>query len=608
MLTLDYLNSLDPEARLKEIIKETKKCKQDPIYCIETYFSITDAETGNRIPAKLYPYQIKAIQDFENYNYNLSMKSRQMGFTTVSALYCAWFMGTKQNMVVNALANKLKTSVKFLKTVRDILDNARKVAPWLIPHYVDNDNAKISFTLKNGCSIKAESNNEDACRGETINLLIIDEVAAIDRSNPERMSEIWSSAGITLTRSKGKCIGISTPKGSSGWYFEQYTNADANGWNIIEAHWSQHPIYSQGLYQYIKDDNHPEGGYIKHFNETWPTPFDKVTAETYKTKETYNYIRDGRLRSPWYDVESKKLGVQRTRCELDCSFAGSGSEVLDPEVIRTIAAFAKEFPSLPSEKTNIPSSGIWKSYKQFKPFNPAHGYLISADVSTGDGSDFSAFIVLDITTHEVVATYKDQVEPLAYAKILDHIGKKFGNCLLIVENQGPGLTTLLELKNLGYPNIFYHTLKKADVTKTQRRKLGFWQGEQSRLLGGDRLEEDLNTNKLKVYSQDIVTELHTWIWDKDGKRRHAPGKNDDLLMALSNAMFYVYYVATRKANTQNMIRQHLEVISNKFVDDLIDYKELINDTDETKHPFTNNGQTSPEQYNRLRLWNLNKKN
>lgn len=175
MLTLDYLNSLDLQTRLKEIIKETKKCRKDPIYCIETYFSITDAETGKKIPAKLYPYQIKAIRDFESYNYNLSMKSRQMGFTTVSALYCAWFMGTKQNMIVNVLANKLRTSVKFLKTVRDILDNARKVAPWLIPDYTNNDNAKISFTLKNGCSIKAESNNEDACRGETINLLVIDE-------------------------------------------------------------------------------------------------------------------------------------------------------------------------------------------------------------------------------------------------------------------------------------------------------------------------------------------------------------------------------------------------------------------------------------------------
>lgn len=432
---------------------------------------------------------------------------------------------------------------------------------------------------------------------------IIGEDLVYDFSLPHEDEDEWSHSIIY-----NGILGEQTPKGQSGWYFEQYTNAEANGWNIIEAHWLQHPVYSQGAYQYIKDDKHPEGGHIKYFNETWPAAFDKVTAEAYKTKETYNYIRDGRIRSPWYDVESKKLGPQRTRCELDCSFAGSGSEVLDPEIIRAITISAKNFPPLPTEQTHIPNSGIWKSYKQFKLFTPTHGYLISADVSTGDGSDFSAFVVVDITEHEVVATYKDQIEPLAYAKILHHVGKNFGNCLLIVENQGPGLTTLLELKNLGYPNIFYHTLKKTDVTKNQKRKLGFWQGEQTRLLGSDRLEEDLNTNKLKIYSQDIITELHTWIWDKDGKRRHAPGKNDDLIMALTNAMFYIYYIAPKKAHAQSMMRQHLQIITNKFADDIIDYRELMNNIDD-ENIFNNDEKNSPDQYEKLRLWNnLNKRN
>lgn len=555
MLTLEYLATCTPNERGEKIIQELYKCKRDPIYCIETYFSITDAVTGAKIPLKLYPYQKRAIKDFNDYNYNMSMKSRQMGFTTISSAYCAWFMSTKSNMVVNALANKLKTSVKFLKAVRDILDNARKQAPWLVADYVFNDNAKISFTLKTGSSIKAESNNEDACRGETINLLIIDEVAAIDRANPTRMTEIWSSAGITLTRSRGKCIAISTPKGQSGWYFEQYTNAEENGWQIIDAHWSEHPIYSLGMYQWVQNSDIPGGGTLKYFNSSWPLPYDKATTAAYKTKESYNYVLDGKLRSPWYDLESKKLGVQRTKCELDCSFSGSGGEVIDSEVLRTMVLNAKDYPVL-----NEPGKGPWKSYRVYETVKAGTGYVISCDVGTGDGSDFSSLVVVNMTDKMVVATWKDQLDPIAFSKIIKEIAAQYNNPLVIVEYQGPGLTVLLELKdNLRYTNLYHSTLKKQEPNKTQKRKLGFWQGENTRLLGGDKLEEAINTNAMIIPCENIINELYTWIWDKDGRRRHAPGKHDDLIMALSNAIYYINYVVTRKELNQNMMRNHFEV-------------------------------------------------
>lgn len=571
MLTTEFLRTLPLEEQKIEIIREIARCKKDPIYCIETYFSITDAKTGQKIPLILYPYQKRAIKAFNEYNYNMSMKSRQMGFTTISSAYTAWFMATKSNMVVSALANKLKTSRRFLKSVKDVLDNARRKAPWLIADYVFNDNGKDSFTLKTGSNIKAESNNEDACRGEVINLLVIDEVAAIDRSNPERMIEIWSSVGITLTRSQGTCIAISTPKGQSGWYFEQYTNAEENGWNVIDAHWSEHPIYSQGMYQYIKDDTKAEGGYVKHYNEEWPEAFDIATRKAYKTKDTYAYVLDGKLRSPWYDMESKKLGLRRTKCELDCSFSGSGGEVIDSEVIRAMIMRAKDCPIL-----NESGKGIWKSFRIYKEFNKDHGYIISADVATGDGSDFSAFVVIDLTTKEVVATYKESVDPIAYAKVLQQVAISYSNCLVIVEHQGPGLTVLLELKDrLKYSNIYYSALKKQEVNKTQKRKLGFWQGENTRSLGGDKLEECINNNLVLIPCENIINELHTWIWDKDGKRRHAPGKHDDLIMALANAMYYIFYVISRRDNNKDMMKKHFEInrfgMSSSHSQDLTDF-------------------------------------
>lgn len=570
-LTTEYLATIkDLSLRKKIILKEFIKCRKDPIYCIETYFILADAETGKKESVKLYDFQKKAILEYESYNYNLTMKSRQMGFTTVSCLYCAWYMLCKQNMVVNALANKLKTSRKFLLTVRMMLDEARKqtILPetkgtkeevsWLVSNYEENNNAKESFGLVNGTRIQAESNNPEACRGDTINLLFIDEITAIDGENPGRMEVIWSSAGITLTRSRGKCIGITTPKGASGWYFEQYSNAEINGWNIINAHWTQHPEYSKGMYKWHSVQGHPNGGYIEMLNEQWPRSVDRQSAQAYKTKTTYDFVRDGKIRSPWYDVESRKLGPRRTSCELDCSFAGSGGEVIDPSKVTELIQLASKPENKP---INTPGKGMLKSYKQFALYNPLHQYVLAADVCTGDGSDYSGFVILDITTMEIVATYKEDVEPIFYAEIISTKAFEYGACLVIVESQGPGLTVLLELKDrIKYKNLYYHTLKKTELNKQQKRKLGFWQSNSTRQLSGDKIEELIGTNAIKISSLDLLHEFHTWIWDKDGKRRHAPGKHDDLIMALQMALFYVFFVKVKPEQQREMLKRNMEIM------------------------------------------------
>ena len=44
-----------------------------------------------------------------------------------------------------------------------------------------------------------------------------------------------------------------------------------------------------------------------------------------------------------------------------------------------------------------------------KPPNYTKDYVLSADVSRGDGSDYSAFHIMDIETMEQVAEYKGRM-------------------------------------------------------------------------------------------------------------------------------------------------------------------------------------------------------
>lgn len=568
VLTLKYLNTLTPEEQQVAIIKEYDKCRKDIGYCMRTYFTVMDPKKGTRIPFTPYPYQGDAINDFQAHRYNMTMKTRQTGLTTVCTVYAAAYMCLKKNQIIYALANKLKVSRKFLKMVRDVLDGARKHYPWLVPAYLDGNDGKDSFSVATGCVITAEPNTDEACRSETINLLFIDEVAAIDKLHPGRMEAIWASAGPTLSRSNGTCIAISTPKGQQGWYYDQYIHAQENGWNIVEAHWSQHPDYRLGLYIFAKTEDDKNvidavethglaiadrrdvpGGQIVFFDTGWPDTTHPADLRNYKTRETYAYILDGRLRSPWYDIESKRLGPQMTRCELDCSFAGSGSEVLDAEILRALNIMTQKFKPI-----SAPGKGVWKSYKEYEAPNVHNSYVIAVDTATGDGSDYSAFSVINCQTKKVVATFKDQLFPDAFAEVVATVGHRFNSANAVIENAGGGLTVLLGLQKLKYPHIYRHKLKSKDpTTKDRRSKLGLWMDDNVRSLMTDKLDEWIRTDLLKVYSEDMVAELHTWIWDKDGKRRHAPGKHDDLIMATAMGVYYIAYVLeSQGVNRQNM--------------------------------------------------------
>jgi hypothetical protein len=412
-------------------------------------------------------------------------------------------------------------------------------------------------------SVEAQATGEDAGRGISgLNLLVVDEVAFIDRRNPEKMTEIWSAAGVALTTVKGKAILISTPKGTSGFYYDTYTNAAAKGWHIIDAHWIKHPLFSQGAYQWIKDPSHPDAGYIKFLTSTWPEEIlDSKSNEYIKiNKDTYPFILDGKPRSPWYDLESTRLGPQRTKCELDCSFSGSGGEVFDGDILRDLKISAENSTYYnPYEHLKA----AFRKYKEFKPYVEGHKYVVAADVATGDGSDYSTFVVFDLTSFEIVGTYKEQLLPTAFAVILEAVGRDYGTCQLIVENQGGGYTTLQALKVKGYPNIYYSTLNKKDPsTGIKKRKIGLWASEDVRLQGGDQLEEKIRVKELMIPCMTMVDEFFNWIWDKDQKRRHAPGKNDDLIMALQHALWYATYVYNRSERNRGNFKKIFEIQRN----------------------------------------------
>ena len=557
-LTSEKLATMKPEERKKAMLMERLKCSQSLRYLIETYFTV-DAGAAGIQPFILFKYQRKVLEDYIKYPNNITMKTRQMGFTTFTGAFIACMVINTNNFKTLIISKEMISAKKFLKTIKDILDYARTMTriagpdspSWLVPEYLDGYNNKESFHLTNKSLVEVQGNTEDSGRGfSALNLAIVDEVAAIDSRVPGRMEEIWGAMGPALSTVRGRTIMISTPKGSNGWYYNTYTNSKKMGFNVIDAHWTEHPMFSMGRYTWISDETHPDKGYVKFFDEQWPKElFDKEQGIYIPVdKATYKFNKDGRERSPWYDFESAKLGPRKTACELDCSFVGTGGEVLGPELLRDIKSFATS-----CKYNNIQSkNGLMKDYHEFKAPIPGHNYVVASDVMTGDGSDWSTITVLDLDTLDICGSYMGQPLPSALAYIVMEIAYRFNTAWAVVENAGGGGTTLQSMKTLNYPKIYYSILKKKDESSgVRKRKLGLWVAEDTRDKGGDALEEYLRNNKIKIPDLRYSDEFYNWIWDKDSKRRHAPGRHDDMIMSLQWAIYFHAYVYKRNVRNRD---------------------------------------------------------
>ena len=77
---------------LREIIKqEYTECLKSPIYFMKKYCKIQHPTLGT-IPFHLYEFQEKTLESFKEEQFNIVLKARQMGISTLVSGYALWLM------------------------------------------------------------------------------------------------------------------------------------------------------------------------------------------------------------------------------------------------------------------------------------------------------------------------------------------------------------------------------------------------------------------------------------------------------------------------------------------------------------------------------------
>jgi len=469
---------MENKKQLKEAIKrEYAKCAQDPTYFLGKYGIIQHPVKG-KVNFNLYDFQEKSLKSFMEHDYNIVLKARQLGLSTLTAGYALWMMTFQQDKNILVIATKQETAKNLVTKVRVMHAN---LPGWLKQPCVEDN--KLSLRYKNGSQIKAVASSEESGRSEALSLLIIDEAAFIDK-----IDTIWGAAQQTLATG-GRALIISTPNGVGNFFHKTWIGAEdgTNDFNFINLHWSVHPERGQ----------------------------------------------------EWRDDQDKLLGPSLAAQECDCDFITSGRGVIDGLLLEKMKESSIREP--------MEKRGIDSNYWIWQPPNYTKNYVVSADVSRGDGTDYSAFHIIDVESLEQVAEYKGKISTQDFGNMLVNVASEYNNALLVVENNNIGWAAIQQVIDREYPNLFYTSkdLQYVDVQhqmtnkyRAQERNMvpGFSTTSKTRPLIIAKLEEMFREESVMVHSQRLIDELFVFIYN--GNRAEAmTGYNDDLVMSFAIALW-----------------------------------------------------------------------
>ena len=219
----------------------------------------------------------------------------------------------------------------------------------------------------------------------------------------------------------------------------------------------------------------------------------------------------------------------------DVSFVSSGNTVIDPEVLQ----FYKEtYVRDPLEKTGI-DGNLWKW--EYPDYNKT--YMVVADVSRGDGADYSTAHVIELESVVQVAEYKGRLDTKEFGNFLVSLSTDYNNALLVIENANIGWATIQQVIDREYGNLFYMSadMRYVDVERQMTNKYhreerqmvaGFSTTSKSRPLIISKLYDYFTERGVTIRSTRTIDELFTFIW-MNGRAEAMRTYNDDLVMALA---------------------------------------------------------------------------
>jgi len=457
-----------------KMLKELKKATQNLLYFAETFFYIVNLDRG-REKINLHSCQKRSLRKMRDNRFFILLASRQIGKTTMMTIYTLWHACFNNDQRILIVANKEGTAKEIFSRIRMAYE---ELPNWLKPGVSEYGKESLKFT--NGTTIGISTTTGTAARGQSINVLVLDELAFIE---PHLVESFWKSVYPVISSSKKSKVFIaSTANGTDNLFYKIWNGAieETNGWGFDKILWNE----------------------IPGRDEKWQIE----TMRTIGSQEAFDQ-------------------------EFGCQFLSTGEMAINEEIFEFLKINCTK-PKIIMEEEHYK---IWREPDD-------HGiYVVGVDIAEGLGQNASVIQILDLkdlTNIEQVAVYhSNEISPFHFTQKLYEILLQWGSPPALIERNNCGAQVVEQLYfNLRYANVVTYGVNQG---KIKNNKVGVLAHTNTKYRCITNMRYFVNELKaVNVREIETLIEIKNFVKYPNGKWAAKPGVNmlDDRVMALGWAL------------------------------------------------------------------------
>lgn len=424
---------------------------------------------------------------------SITLKARQIGWSTLVSFYVFWLAFFFPNTRIMLLSKGEREAQELLGKVKFGLD---RIPGWLRakgPRIVASN--KTSIELSNGSEILSLPSGNNPARGFTGRLIVCDEFAFLENS-----SEAWASIEPTADIG-GQLILLSTANGVGNKFAELWEKAET-GKSVFKP-------------MFFGWDAVPERDEAWYAQKVFDLPEWQLHQE-YPSNPRQAFIKSGMLvfNSMILDAMEDHIRDPLFYCNLN----GPGSHLPNTFTVDR----DKESGSFVSVFSEPEEHAV---------------YVLGADVAEGlvHGDYSSAHVIKVGETPEVVAEWHGHIEADLFALELYKLGLWYNTALILPEVNNHGLTTVTELRKLGYKRI-WRRMALNSATRKRSMEWGWKTTRVTKPLMIDGLAQWMRDfyDQGVMQSAPTMSELTRFVRDPRGGMAGSP--HDDRVISLSLAV------------------------------------------------------------------------
>jgi hypothetical protein len=525
----DYRKNVELQKLWVEL--EWRRCATDEAYFLENYVYIpSEEDVRGRVKFEMFDYQHDLLGLFKNNRFVVSLKARQLGYTTLAMAHSLWLAFFRPGATVLIVSRNQKSSNKNLAQARLAYQFLPQWMKERAPQVESDSTDGMVFRFSDGMQsrMKAAPATEGVFAGETATLVIWDEAGLVEPAS--RQEDVLRTL-LPTTDAGGSMLIISTSRGSYNRFAKTYRAA------------------KRGISQFVP------------FFQPWNvSPFMQCT-QLCGWCSGEKGSRTGCMTK--YDLKRREFADEPWRFLAE--YPGD-----DEEAFRESGR--PRFVGLPNESEfeDLPYRGrmSWLDDDTVKfeldetgpirmatlQADPGAFYVIGGDPASGTGKDYSTAHVMTVDDDgrpQIVAYFHDNnTPPTEWAADLDKMGHFFAGrnwaALLAVENQGgQGALPINELhKHLEYPNPYLHQMA-GSKNRQRTRMFEFPMTQDRRRAVIDRLGKYMTVVDGQLQVDNVYpllrAELGQFVAQEtaSGNVRYAAdvGCHDDLVMSLAISLW-----------------------------------------------------------------------